>query len=431
MNVYDTHKIVALLNSCGYLETDYANEANIVILYTCHIREKAIQKVLSDLGKIARYKEKSGAIILVGGCMAQQLGEQIFRKAPMIDIAFGPQNIQEIPNLIEEYVSTGKRTLSNKFQVNGKFSMLNKMDLQPNVSTFLTIQEGCSNFCTYCVVPYTRGPEHSRSVSDILIEAQKLVDRGAKEITLLGQNVNAYTSTEDGRHIRLEDLICRLASINGISRIRYMSPNPQNMTPALMDAHRDIDKLMPSTHIPAQSGSNRILRKMNRPYTVQEYLEIIDQIRSKRPDIAISSDFIVGFPSETEAEFMETMDLIKRVRYSTAFYFKYSRRPGTPADTMPDQISEDDKSHRFAILDSELKSQQLAYNKSFIGKTVSVLLETRLDDKTIFGKTEHNVSCIIDDCEAKPGDTVQVDIKNAKLKSISGETQNRGSEGGS
>lgn len=431
MNVYDTDKISALLSSYGYLETNIINEAKIVILYTCNIREKAIQKVLSDLGKIARHKEKSGMVILVGGCMAQQLGEEVFKKAPMVDIAFGPQNIQEIPNLISEYLSVGKQILSNRFQTKEKFSMLNKVDLQPNVSTFLTIQEGCGNFCTYCVVPYTRGPERSRPVNDVIEEAQRLIDKGAREITLLGQNVNAYMSTENSRRFRLEDLIERLANINGISRIRYMSPNPQNMTPALMDAHRDIEKLMPSTHIPAQSGSNRILKKMNRPYSVQEYLGIIDQIRSKRPDIAISSDFIVGFPSETEAEFLETMDLIKRVRYSMAFYFKYSRRPGTPADIMPDQASETEKSQRFAILDEELKSQQLAYNKSFVGKTVSVLLETRLDDKTIFGKTEHNLSCIIDDCEAKPGDTVQVDIKNAKLKSISGKIQNRGSEGGS
>lgn len=425
MNVYDANKIATLLKVEGYSQVSSPFDADVVILYTCHIREKAIQKVYSDIGKIKKFNLNERQIIALGGCMAQQLGSQILQKNKDVHIVFGPQNIQELPQLLSDFWANNKRIVSNTFDVIGKFNLLNNLDAESKISTYLTIQEGCDNFCTYCVVPYTRGREYSRKAKDIIVEAKKLVDLGAKEITLLGQNVDAYCDKGEGKICRLEDLIYELSLLNGLERIRYMSPNPQNLTDELIAAHTNIKKLMPNIHVPAQSGSNPILKKMNRPYTREQYLDLINKIREKCQDIALSSDFIVGFPSETEEDFQQTLELVKTVKYSNAFYFKYSRRPGTPADKMLDQIPEEIKNDRFEKLDILLKNQQESFNKSFLNKTVEVLVEEQDQAYPIsFGKTRHNISCCIKNPtkgKIKPGDLVKVKILKANLKSLIGE----------
>lgn len=423
MNVYDTQKITTILCGHGYEMSETITSADIVILYTCNIREKAIQKVYSDLGKLKNLKKSNkDMIIAVGGCMAQQLGKEILKHSSIVDIIFGPQNIHEINTLIED---KKRPTILNTFDAPAKFSAISKLNPEYIPSAFLTIQEGCDNFCTYCVVPYTRGREYSRNVDEIITEAEKLSELGVREITLLGQNVNAYKSSYHGMSYRLEDLIYELSKISGIQRIRYTSSNPQNMTDGLIMAHKNIDKLMPQIHLPVQSGSNRILKQMNRPYSAEEYIEIIEKIRSIQKNIAISSDFIVGFPSETEEEFLQTIDLIKKVGYATAFYFKYSKRPGTPAASMPEQISEEEKQNRFMAIDQILKQQQLDFNTSFLHQKVKVLIEAETD-ATLYGKTEHNISCLIDKISSpriNVGDIVDINIQTTNLKTISGEVK--------
>lgn len=423
MNVYDTKKITAILCAHGYSISETITNADIVILYTCNIREKAIQKVYSDLGKLKNLKKSNkDMIIAVGGCMAQQLGKEILKHSNIVDIIFGPQNIHEINTLIQ---SEKRPTILNTFDAPAKFSAISNLDPEYTPSAFLTIQEGCDNFCTYCVVPYTRGREYSRNVNEIITEATKLSELGVREITLLGQNVNAYKSSYQGMSYRLEDLIYELSKISGIQRIRYTSSNPQNMTDGLIVAHKNIDKLMPQIHLPVQSGSNRILKQMNRPYTSEEYIEIIEKIRSINKNIALSSDFIVGFPSETEEEFWQTIDLIKKVGYATAFYFKYSKRPGTPAAVMPGQISEEEKQNRFTIIDQILKQQQLDFNTSFMSQKVKVLIEAE-NDTTLYGKTEHNISCLIDKVSSPKinvGDIINIHVQVTNLKTISGNVE--------
>lgn len=424
MNAYDTEKIAAMLTRRGYERVYDFKNAFITILYTCNIRDKAIQKVYSDIGKLKLIKNKTNILIAIGGCMSQQLGDEILKHAD-VDIIFGSQNIQNLPEMIDECIKNNKKVVNTDFLVEKKFGFLNGNFPRANVSSFLTIQEGCDNFCTYCVVPFTRGREISRPSSDILLEAEKLVQNGAKEIILLGQNVNAYNDPLQ-KAKRLEDLIYELDKIEGLERINFMSSNPQNMTKNLIDAFADIKKLTPFLHLPVQSGSNNILKKMNRPYTVEEYIEIINNLKSKCPDIAISSDFIVGFPSETDKDFELTIDLVKNIKFSNGFYFKYSRRPGTIADKMPDQVPEHIKDERFAVLDTEMKNLMLEFNKSKINNLEEVLFEDKCEELLcFFGKTRNNISCcakIRPDYKSEIiGKIRKVYIKNAGLKTISGE----------
>ena len=377
MNVYDSERVKGALEVLGYQKTEIPEEAEIILLNTCHIREKASEKLYSEIGRLShikqeRLKQGKNALIVVMGCVVQAEREELMKRAPQVDIALGPQNYHQLPRLIAEYHRSHKRVLQAYFPKNSKFDTLPKIK-NSNLQSFLAIQEGCDNFCTYCVVPYTRGCEYSRTWDEILQEAQDLVLSGAKEIMLLGQNVNCWISKNDkGQISDLGDLVRALAKIEGLERIRYTTSYPSKMTQNLIDAHADTPKLMPYVHLPIQSGSNKILKSMNRKYTVEGYIDIIQRFRKTRPDIAISSDFIVGFPGETEADFQETLSVVKEVNYASSFSFKYSARPGTPASLMKDQVHEEIKTLRLQQLQELLFEQQKSFNKACLGKDLEV-----------------------------------------------------------
>ncbi len=381
MNVYDSERMGEALVARGYSETDTLEDADLVILNTCHIREKAVEKVYSDLGRIRQIKEvraKSGkdTAIAVAGCVAQAEGAEIARRVPAVDLVIGPQSYHRLPDLIIKAKHDGQSIVDTAFPDDDKFASLPQARQARSATAFLTVQEGCDKFCTFCVVPYTRGMEYSRPVLDIKKEALRLVAAGVREITLLGQNVNAYHGDNaNGRPASLAELIRTLAEIEGLERLRYMTSHPRDMGDDLIAVHRDVSKLMPFLHLPVQSGSDRILAGMNRKHTVAEYRDLIAKIRAARPDIALSTDIIVGFPSETEREFEETLDLIRDIGFAQSFSFKYSSRPGTPAASLDEQISEAVKSERLTRLQDLLASQQSKFNETFIGKTVPVLFD--------------------------------------------------------
>ena len=369
MNVYDSARMRDALLVHGYKETDKAETADVLLFNTCHIREKASEKLFSEIGRVVRDKKKN-ALVVVAGCVVQAEGEEILKRCRDIDIAVGPQNYHELPELIAKYNRKKGRTIIADFPLESKFDFL-PAPQKHVASAFLAIQEGCDNFCSYCVVPYTRGCEYSRPSKDILAEARALVKNGAKEIMLLGQNVNCWHG-DKGRD--LGDLIRDLAKIRDLKRIRYTTSYPSKITKNLISAHADCKKLMPYIHIPIQSGSDAVLKAMNRKYTVAEYEKIVADFRAVRPDIAISSDFIVGFPGETEKDFNDTLELVKHIGYASSFSFKYSSRPGTPASLMKNQISEDVKTKRLMKLQALLLSQQRAFNEATVGKEFEVLL---------------------------------------------------------
>jgi tRNA-2-methylthio-N6-dimethylallyladenosine synthase len=375
MNVYDSERMADVLRPLGYALTQEAEGADLVVLNTCHIREKAAEKVYSELGRIKAMKQRKaeagGAMtVAVAGCVAQAEGAEIMNRQPAVDLVIGPQSYHRLPELIaRDHRSRGER-LSTDFAADEKFDALPQARGVSGFTAFLTVQEGCDKFCTFCVVPYTRGGEYSRPVEAILAEAQGLADQGVREVTLLGQNVNAYAG-EGG----LAGLARRLAKIPGLDRIRYTTSHPRDMDEALIAAHGEVEALMPYLHLPVQSGSDRVLKAMNRGHTAQHYLDLVAKIRAARPDIALSGDFIVGFPGETEAEFEATLDLVRATRYASAFAFKYSRRPGTPASAMPGQIDEAVKEERLARLLDLLGAQQAAFNAEQVGRVVPVLFE--------------------------------------------------------
>ncbi len=385
MNVYDSARMSDMLAPSGYAETDKPEDADFIILNTCHIREKAAEKVYSELGRMRKLKSARGTegqdlMIAVAGCVAQAEGEEIIRRAPVVDMVFGPQTYHKLPDMLARAKETGKSIVETEFPTEDKFENLASPAMQKarsrGVAAFLTVQEGCDKFCTFCVVPYTRGAEFSRPVSQIETEAQRLVDAGVREITLLGQNVNAYHGeTANGSTAGLADLIRQLAEIDDIKRLRYTTSHPRDMDDELISVHRDCPKLMPYLHLPVQSGSDRILKAMNRKHTAAEYHEIIARIRKARPDLAVSSDFIVGFPGETDADFEDTMKIVRDVEYAQAFSFKYSPRSGTPGADLADQVPEDVKSERLARLQSLLTEQQTAFNAACGGRTFDILLE--------------------------------------------------------
>jgi tRNA-2-methylthio-N6-dimethylallyladenosine synthase len=414
MNVYDGDRMAELLEAEGLSAAADADAADLVVLNTCHIREKAAEKVYSDIGRLVRRPGGRAPMIAVAGCVAQAEGAEIPRRAPGVDIVVGPQAYHNLPALVRE-AAAGRRALDTDMPALSKFGALPARRRQ-GPSAFLTVQEGCDKFCTYCVVPYTRGAEISRPFAAIVDEARALVDAGAREITLLGQNVNAWA--EDGRG--LEDLIRALDAVPGLARIRYTTSHPNDMTEGLIRAHAEVEKLMPYLHLPVQAGSDRVLKAMNRSHTADSYLRILERVRAARPDIAISGDFIVGFPGETEAEFEETLAIVEAVEYAQAFSFKYSPRPGTPAAEMDGQVPLAVMDERLQRLQALLNAQQLAFNQARVGRRCQILIERpgRKPGQMI-GKSPWLQSVHLE-TDAKSGDLVEVELLSAGPNSLAG-----------
>jgi tRNA-2-methylthio-N6-dimethylallyladenosine synthase len=378
MNVYDGERMAELLGAQGIAPAPEGEEADLVVLNTCHIREKAAEKVYSDIGRLVKAGRAAGKepMIAVAGCVAQAEGEEIMARAPAVSMVVGPQAYHRLPDMIER-ASRGERATDTDMPEDAKFAALPKRR-KVGPSAFLTIQEGCDKFCTYCVVPYTRGAEISRPFSDLLREAETLVAAGAVEITLLGQNVNAWTGTDDaGRTVGFDGLVKAVAKLPELQRIRYTTSHPMDVTDGMIAMHGEVDKLMPYLHLPVQSGSDRVLKAMNRSHDAAGYLKLLDRFRAVRPDLALSGDFIVGFPGETEAEFAETLALVDAVQYAAAFSFKYSPRPGTPAASMDGQVAQEVMEDRLARLQASLNRDQLAFNQSTVGRTCEVLVERK------------------------------------------------------
>ena len=413
MNVYDGQRMAELLGERGMSPAADADEADLVVLNTCHIREKAADKAYSDVGRLRR-EDGSKPLIALAGCVAQAEGTEAKRRSPLIDIVVGPQAYHRLPEMVAE-AARGARPVDTDMPAFSKFEAL-PARRRATQSAFLTVQEGCDKFCTYCVVPYTRGAEASRPWHDILAEARSLVDAGAREIVLLGQNVNAWADEKRG----LADLIRALAKIDGLERIRYTTSHPADMTDALIAAHGEVEKLMPYLHLPVQSGSNRILKAMNRSHTAEAYLAILARVREARPDIALSGDFIVGFPGETEEDFTATLNLVDEVGYASAYSFKYSPRPGTPAATMEDQIAPEVMDERLQRLHDRINTHQIAFNRASIGRETEVLIERKgRYPGQMIGKSPWLQSVHVES-DAAPGDIVQVTLASAGPNSMSG-----------
>ncbi len=375
MNVYDGERMAELLAEEGIKPAAEGEDADLVVLNTCHIREKAAEKVYSDIGRLKR-EDGSSPLIAVAGCVAQAEGEEIMARAPAVRMVVGPQAYHRLPEMLRA-AGEGKRVTDTDMPAETKFDALPRRR-RSGPAAFLTVQEGCDKFCTYCVVPYTRGAETSRPFAALMDEAHRLIEAGAREITLLGQNVNAWTGEDaKGRAIGLDGLIRELAALPGLKRIRYTTSHPNDMTDGLIAAHAEVAKLMPFLHLPVQAGSDRVLKAMNRSHTADSYLALLDKVRAARPDIALSGDFIVGFPGETEEEFAQTLSLIDAVGYAQAFSFKYSPRPGTPAATMEGQIAAEVMDERLQRLQAALNRDQLAFNTRSVGKTCDVLVERK------------------------------------------------------
>ncbi|MEM7068845.1 MAG: tRNA (N6-isopentenyl adenosine(37)-C2)-methylthiotransferase MiaB [Pseudomonadota bacterium] len=428
MNVYDTARMEDALEQDGYERTAVMEDADLVLLNTCHIREKAAEKVYSEIGRIRKIKDKRAdtnrpMTIGVTGCVAQAEGAEIISRAPSVGLVAGPQTYHRLGEIVRR-AEQGERVIETEFEIEEKFAKLplatETQVRSRGVAAFLTIQEGCDKFCTFCVVPYTRGAEVSRSAVQIREEAISMVNAGVREITLLGQNVNAWHGAgDDGKTWGLGELLRDLAAIPGLERLRYTTSHPVDMDESLISAHSELDCLMPYLHLPVQAGSDRILRAMNRHHTVDEYLRIIERMRESRPDIAISGDFIVGFPGETDAEFEETMKVVEAVNYASAFSFKYSTRPGTPGADMDDQVPEEVKSERLQLLQALLNEQQVAFNASCVGRRVDILLEKKgRKDGQLIGRSPWLQSIIVDESLGKPGDMVHVEITGAGPNSL-------------
>jgi tRNA-2-methylthio-N6-dimethylallyladenosine synthase len=435
MNVYDSERMADILTPMGYTLTETPEDADLAILNTCHIREKAEQKMYSDLGRLRdrrdeRRQDNNDMIIAVGGCVAQAEGAEIMRNAPYVDIVFGPQAYHRLP----EMVARAKRTKDMKEGKTGKgvgvidtdFPAESKFDTLPNTevsraASFLTIQEGCDKFCTYCVVPYTRGAEFSRPAKEVIDEARHLAKMGTKEITLLGQNVNAYHGAPliGDKDWNLARLIREVAEIDGIERIRYTTSHPSDMDQELIDAHRDVPQLMPYLHLPVQAGSNRVLEGMNRKHTRESYLEILERLRVARPDIALSSDFIVGFPGESDKDFEQTLDLVKQVRYAQAYSFMYSIRPGTPAGLMELQIPDEVKSERLQQLQAVLNEHQFDFNKACVGQKMRMLIERKgRHENQLSGRSPYMQSVTMEGNERLIGQIVDVVVESGHANGI-------------
>ena len=422
MNVYDSERMVEAMGGKGYDTVESPEAADLILLNTCHIREKAAEKVYSELGRFKHLKAENPDLkIGVAGCVAQAEGEEIIRRQPLVDIVVGPQSYHRLPEM-EETARSGKRALDTDFPEEDKFEKLkSRPKAKRGPTAFLTVQEGCDKFCAFCVVPYTRGAEVSRPVSRVLEEARDLVERGVREITLLGQNVNAYHGDGPNGAWSLAQLIWEMDKIDGLERIRFTTSHPNDMSDDLIEAHGECKKLMPYLHLPVQSGSNKILKRMNRSHDRDSYLRLIERIRAARPDILISGDFIVGFPEETEQDFQDTMDLIEEVKYGQAFSFKYSTRPGTPAAerALVDGVEATDRLHRLQAL---ITKQQREIQDGMVGKTVSVLFEKsgRLPGQMV-GKSDYLHAVHVTDPSISIGDIRQIRISESGPNSLGGE----------
>ena len=423
MNVYDSERMSEALGGQGYETVDSADDADMILLNTCHIREKAAEKVYSELGRFKGLKAaKPDLKIGVAGCVAQAEGEEIMRRQPLVDLVVGPQSYHRLPEM-EARMRDGEKVLDTDFPEEDKFEALKKRPKAARGPTaFLTVQEGCDKFCAFCVVPYTRGAEVSRPVERILDEARDLVERGVREITLLGQNVNAYHGAGlDGADWSLARLIWALDEVDGLERIRFTTSHPNDMSDDLIETHGECAKLMPYLHLPVQAGSDKILKRMNRSHTAESYIRLIERIRTARPDLVLSGDFIVGFPEETEADFQATLDLIEEVQYGYAYSFKYSTRPGTPAAER-DQVEEAVKSERLQRLQALITKQQRACQDSMVGREVSVLFEKpgRLPGQMV-GKSEYLHAVHVADADVPVGTLKQVRVLSSGSNSLAGE----------
>jgi len=418
MNVYDGERMGELLAEKGIMPAPEGEEADLVVLNTCHIREKAAEKVYSDIGRLKK-DDGSKPMIAVAGCVAQAEGEEIMARAPAVSMVVGPQAYHRLPDMLDKAVE-GERATDTDMPAIAKFGALPARKRR-SPTAFLTVQEGCDKFCTYCVVPYTRGAEISRPFSDLVDEAHKLVDAGAREITLLGQNVNAWSGEDiKGHVVGLAGLIHALAKVDGLERIRYTTSHPNDMDDALIAAHGEVDKLMPYLHLPVQSGNDRVLKAMNRAHTAESYLKLLERFRAVRPDIALSGDFIVGFPGETEDEFEDTLRIVDEVRYSQAFSFKYSPRPGTPAATMDGQIPREVMDDRLQRLQARLNRDQLAFNQALVGKTCKVLVERKGKHAGQWLGKSPWLTSVWFEGDAEIGDLVEVELAEAGPNSIQG-----------
>ena len=416
MNVYDGERMSELLGAQGMVAADDTEDADVVVLNTCHIREKAAEKAYSDVGRLRR-EDGSKPLIALAGCVAQAEGAEAQRRSPMIDMVVGPQAYHRLPEMIAE-AARGGRPIDTEMPAISKFNAL-PARRRASPSAYLTVQEGCDKFCTYCVVPYTRGAEVSRPWGEVAAEARALVEGGAREIVLLGQNVNAW-SADDGSGRGLAELIRELAGVDGLERIRYTTSHPADMSDALIAAHGEVAKLMPYLHLPVQSGSDRILKAMNRSHDADSYLRLLERVRAARPDIALSGDFIVGFPGETEEDFEATLGIVDAVGYASAYSFKYSPRPGTPGAAMEDQIPRDIMEDRLARLQQRIDRHRLAFNRSKVGESIQILIERagRRPGQMI-GKTPWLQSVHVE-TDARPGDMLEVTLQSALPNSLSG-----------
>ena len=422
MNVYDSERMADLLRPLGYCATETPEGADLVVLNTCHIREKAAEKVYSELGRLKRLKAARAAdggamTIAVAGCVAQAEGAEIMARQPAVDLVIGPQSYHRLPEMIARaHRAIGER-LAADFATEEKFDALPDDRAVSGVSAFLTVQEGCDKFCSFCVVPYTRGAEYSRPVAAIVAEAGRLAAKGVREITLLGQNVNAYAGG-------LSSLIRTLAKIEGLDRIRYTTSHPRDMDADLIAAHAEVEALMPYLHLPVQAGSDRVLKAMNRGHTADDYLRLIERVRAARPDIALSGDFIVGFPGETEADFAATLAVVREARYASAFSFKYSRRPGTPGAAMPGQVAEPAKDDRLQRLQALLAAQQAEFNTSCVGRTLPVLFERPgRHPGQIIGRSPYLQGVHVNAPQSLIGQIAPVAIARAERNSLAGALQ--------
>lgn len=428
MNVYDSQRMADALAADGYQPTDTAENADLVLLNTCHIREKAAEKVYSEIGRLRRKKldgslKNDDVLIGIAGCVAQAEGEEIIRRAPTVDLVIGPQTYHRLPDVVRR-ARAGEKVVETDYAVEDKFDHLpepqRKAVRNRGVSAFLTVQEGCDKFCTFCVVPYTRGAEVSRPVAQIVAEAETLVAAGVREITLLGQNVNAWHGDgADGRQWGLGELLYRLAEIPGLARLRYTTSHPRDMDEALIEAHRDLTLLMPYLHLPVQSGSDRILKAMNRRHSAADYLRLVERIRTARPDIALSGDFIVGFPGETDADFADTLQLVRDVGYVQAYSFKYSPRPGTPGAGLENQVPEHHKDDRLQQLQAVLNAQNRSFAQGLVGTTTDVLIEKpgRNAGQRV-GRSPWLIPVVVDENAGEIGDIVNVRITATGANSL-------------
>lgn len=424
MNIYDSEKMYSILKSIDYTESDEIENSDLIILNTCHIREKATEKIYSELGKYSKLKKT----IVVAGCVSQAEGNIIFKRAPYVNIVVGPQSYHLLPGLIRKHKQGENHLIELKFEPSEKFDIIEQNIDNSNLETskFVSIQEGCDKFCTFCVVPYTRGPEISRPIENIIKEVKTLSERGTKEITLLGQNVNAYNGRDINNKISdISDLISLVAKISNIERIRYTTSHPIDVNDKLIDIHANEEKLMPFLHLPVQSGSNKILKSMNRQHTKEYYLNIIERFLEKNDKMRFSSDFIVGFPGETDKDFLDTLNLARQVKYTQAFSFKYSQRPGTPADKRKDQIDEEIKSQRLIELQKILFQHQLEFNNSFLNKKIPVLFDRvgRILGQT-HGKTPYFQTVLVESDNSILGETKTVQIEKTSQNCLIGNLVN-------